>query len=314
MQYPTYAVPRADLAGALIETAVDPGKNIAEIVFPVVPVANESATYPVIKREASLAIPDAIRGEDGGYNRVEPQAEDATYKTIEYGLEGPIDDKKVARYKNDFDLEMITTRNTWGNILLKIETDAKNALFNTTTFTGSDLYTDVSSAPWDEAASDVIGQVQDGIEKVMINSGNVPNALIIGYPTLKNLKSNTAIIARFPGIPVLTDDVLVAGLPSILGIERIIVGRATYNTAKEGQAFSGAWLWGDDYAMIAYLEEGMMDLGGLGRTLVWEEDGGALTVETYREEQKRGGIVRVRTNRVCKFVDVASGHLLKVDA
>ena len=39
-------------------------------------------------------------------------------------------------------------------------------------------------------------------------------------------------------------------MADILGVKRILVGKAIYNTAKEGKAFQGADIWSDDFAMV----------------------------------------------------------------
>ena len=48
----------------------------------------------------------------------------------------------------------------------------------------------------------------------------------------------------------------------------------------------------------------------LGRTFVWSEDSGLLTTESYREEQTRGTIYRVRQNTDERLQFVGAGYVL----
>lgn len=314
IQYSTYASPRLDIGQALMESDAMKQRYIAEEVLPIMPVDTETGTYSVIAREGQLAKSDAARAADGTYNRVDAYAEDATYTCKEYGLEGVVDDKKKNKYISDFDLEMVEANRVWGDLRLNTEAIAAAAVFNTDTWTGSALYTDVSSAPWDAAASDAIGHVIAAGQKVIQNTGIQPNVLIIGQPTWINLLGNTAIKARFPGIERLSLTDIADGLAPIFGLEKIIIGSAVYNSAKEGQTFSGSFIWGDDYAMVARLSDGGFASGGLGKTVVWTTDGNFMQAETYREEQRRANIVRVRHSIQHVIVDKYCGHLLKVDA
>ncbi len=314
-QYPTVPTPRGDLGGALVETDVKQIQWIADKVFPVVPVSLQSSAYDIIDRK-NIAIPDARRAVNSTYNRVDTYFKTATYTCEEFGLEEQIDLSKAASLSQFFDYELAIADSLWGKMRAVFEKLVKDTIFNTTTFKGASLYTDNSAAPWDNAASDIIGHVEAARQLVTKNSGMEPNTLIVGYPTFCNMLGNTAIKARFPGTAALTRDLLEQMMAAILGVDQIMVGRAVYNSAVEGQAWTGSYIWGDDYAMLCRLNmSGGILADGLGKTFHWTADAPSLfTVETYQEAQTNSDVVRVRHFVDPVITDSACGHLMLVDA
>ena len=134
---------------------------------------------------------------------------------------------------------------------------------------------------------------------------------------LQNLLKNDDIIARFPGASLITEAMIRANLAAIFGLQQLLVGSASYNSADEGQDASMADLWADDYAMVAALgREGMpMTEPQLGRTIVWENYIPDVDyVEQYREEQTKSDIFRVEEYTQYKVFDAYFGHLMKIDA
>ena len=149
------------------------------------------------------------------------------------------------------------------------------------------------------------------------NTGSIANTMTIGATTLNNMLKNTGIIARFPGITVLTEAILLANLSAILGIENMFVGKKTFDSANDGQSFTASDVWPDDYALIARISSGSLKAGQLGRTFAWSEfttDPDSVNVEQYRENQTKSDIFRVEHYVQEKIFDALFAHLLKIDA
>lgn len=312
IQQTTKAVGRADLGAAVKEFYGGLIGYAAEMILPAKDVSKESSYLAVIVRE-NLKRADAKHANGSAYNRVNLIAEDLQYACKDYGLEGVLTDKDRANYVDDMESEVETVQNIFTKIMLEQEIRVATAIFNTTTFTGADLYTDVSSAPWDAAGSDAIAHIIAAAEKVRKNTGIRPDCMAIGAVTLTNLLNNTGIKNRFPGAPLLTYDMLKAALASIVGLQEVIVGDKVYDGAKEGQTFSSSDIWSDDYALIFKRSSGPLNGGGLGRILRWNSMSNNL-VEQYREEQSKGDVFRVCQYQDEKIFDPYFGHLLKVDA
>lgn len=317
--YSTYATPRADLGEAFHEFSIDGQSFIADRVLPDLGVQKEDGTITVITRE-NFRSDDARRAEGGTFNRISITGEDLAYLCKNFGLEIPVTDRERRKYVDDFQIELEKISILRWRMLLAREIRVKDLIFNTTTWdsSDSDLYTDNSSAPWDAADSGIIAQVQAAIQKVLL-MGVRPNALIVGEVTAVNMTNNTGIIGRFQNTDIITIEMIRNAMVTIFGLRYLIVGDAVYNTADEGQSYSGSFIWPDDYAMVARVAEGPgmpMTTPCIGRTLRWNDMvnnvGG--TPEQYREEQTKSEIYRMEDYLQEKILEKYFGHLMLIDA
>lgn len=311
------ATPRLDLAEAMYEYDPNAAQFIAPQILPVFNVPKMEANFSKITRESLLKRASTKRNGRGAFNRVDMYAEDASYKCKENGLEGPLFDQDRANYASEFDAEEATTYTIWMKLMMEMEVRVRDLVFNTTTWTGAPLYTSYAANPWDNIATDIIGQVLTSKEKVRLNTGVMPNALIVGAAQLANMLKNTGIKAQFPGAALITLDMIRQSLPAIFGLSRLIVGGQVYDSADEGQDFSGADIWGDDYAMVAVVADpgDRLVKPCLGRTFLWTPITPSIDmVEQYREEQITADIFRVRQYTDEEIFDPYYAHLMLVDA
>jgi len=318
IQKGTHGTPRMDLGEAFHEYTTDRMRFIADEILPVRGVRKKAATMSVTKRK-NLTIPETAHANGATFNRVDLYMDDMSYSAKDHGLEGQITDEDRENYADDFAVEIEKTQAIKIKMKLAREKRIKDLIFNTTTWPSGTaaLYTDYSSAPWDTVGSGVIKQVQTVREKVRMNCGIPPNALIISESSMINLMNNTEIKAKFPGAAVITEAMLRSAMAAILGIQDLIVGQAVYNSADEDQDFTGSEIWSDDYAMVAVLgSEGLpLTEPQLGRTLRWDPYASDLEyVETYRENQTKSDIVRVEQFIDEKVFDPYFGHLMLIDA
>lgn len=318
IQKATHATPRMDLGVAFSEYSVSKMRFIADDILPQLPVAKKAATLSVTKRK-NLTVPNIKRANGSTYNRVELYMDDMSYECVNEGLEGQVTDEDVENYGSDFDAEVLKTQAIKIKMRLARELAVKNLIFNTTTWPSGTaaLFTDNSGAPWDAAGSAVIKQIQTGREKVRLNCGVPADSMIISESSFINLLNNTEIKAKFPGATVITEAMMRAQMGAIFGIQNLLVGQAVYNSADEGQDFSGAEIWPDDYALLAVLGEAGLPLTEpqLGRTMLWEKYASDIEyVESYREEQTESEIVRVKRFVQHKLFDAYFAHLMQIDA
>jgi hypothetical protein len=106
----------------------------------------------------------------------------------------------------------------------------------------------------------------------------------------------------------LPDEDMVA---NCLGIENILIARCPYNLAGENQAYSPGFVWSNSYCWLGKVLDGFYTAGGAARTICWTEDApGLCIVESYRENQLRSNIVRVRMNEIEKVIDPTCGIII----
>ena len=309
------AKPRLDLGVPVMEFIDQQNDFIGTRIFPIFPTQKKAAIFSAITRESITRQADTKRAPRGKYNRDGFGAKDVSFSCEENGLEGPLGDDERELYKTDFDAELVTAQITTRRLLLAQELRVAVLAFNTSTFTGAALYKDNSSAPWTTVGSDVIGQVKTAREQVRQNCGLEPNSLVLSKANLNSLLLNSGIKAAIQYVARLTEQEILNALADILGVRKIYVGNAVYNTAREGKSFVGADVWSPTYSLVAYIPDNGQDLSqpSVGRTMLWTADSPEnVTVEQYRDEEARADIFRVRQNTDELVIDPYFGHLMKV--
>jgi len=314
IQQSTRSVPREDLGVAFHE--YNPGTEgfVADIALPPIPVGLKAATMGVITRE-NLKRADSNHANGASFNRVNLISEDKSYACKDHGLEIPLTDEDRSTYETDYDAEYESVQSVTRKMYIEREIRVKDALWNTTTFTGSDLYTSWAAAPWDVVGSDAIGHIRTAITTILANTGVLADTMLIGRATMESLLLNTAIVARFPGVQVLTRAMLESNLAAILGLTNLIVGWAGYDGANEGQVYETGTIWNEDYALIYKRHTAGRATPGLGRVVEWTGiQNGRDQVVQYREEQTESDIFRVRDFSYEWIFDPYFGHLMLIDA
>jgi hypothetical protein len=315
---------RSDLGGSLMEfdLVADRAGYIATKVFPVFEAATSVGQYGRIPIEQLLQNSETERSPGGTYSRGNFTFDKLTFATEEHGHEEPVDDREAKLYLDFFDAELIAAARAQSKVLINQEKRVANMVFNTTTFTGSDLYTDITTA-WLKAnysSAIPIDDVQDAADKVYANSGLFANALICNRFVFRNLKRCDQVIdslvAQGAGDRATLQDLSAEQVAMALGLDMVLVAGGSRNTAKEGQNASISQIWSSSYAMVARIcTTNDIQEPGLGRIIHWGEDGSNPEglVESYRDETVRSDIIRYRhdVDEVLHYVQC--GHLLKVD-
>lgn len=309
------ALPRADLGEVFGEFNPTTEGFIAREVLPGRETRERAAEITVIKREnAGRANVDHANG--AAFNRVSMATGNIPYAATERALEGQVTSEDVALAMSEYDAEAETTTDVTRKVLVEREIDVKDLVLNTSTWTGAALYTDNSGSPWATTSTDILSQVNAAKEKVRINTGYVPNTMIMGQVPMNHLLVNDDIIARFPGSPIITEMMIRAQLAAIFGMENLLVGKQVYNSANEGQDYVGADIWGETYVQVCRLNTGSLRSGGLGRTLIWTgmDSLGESAVESYDEPQTDSTVVRVREYTHEIIFDEFFAHMMKIKA
>ena len=309
---------RPDLS-TFLEYDLESEKNgyVATKVFPVIDVASQAGVFGKIPLEQLLQSRDTKRSPGSGYARGSWTFTSSTYATEEHGAEEPVDDREAKMYKEYFQAEQISTMRAFSAVLRNAEERVADAVFNATTWAGASLTTAVGTE-WSTVATAVpLTNVEAAVIKVYDGSGLWPNALIINRKVFRNLRRCAQIIdaieATGAGKPAKASDVTVEMLAAAFDLDYVIVAGNSKNTATEGQTPTPGQIWSSEYAMVCRIATGAdMREPCIGRTFHWSDDGSAIggTVETYREEQTRSDIIRVRHDVDEIVLYAEAGHLL----
>lgn len=292
---------RPDLGAAVREFREGPQLGFIGLeVMPIFRTAKNSSTYPVIPKEALLKIEDVDRAPRAAYQRGDWEYERGYYTTLEKGWEEPIDDVESELFGQEAprEAEMVATERAWNHIMRAQEKRIADLVF---TASATNFATHDVSNEWDKyssASADPVGDVKDGIVAFKNQCGSPPDTLIISFDTFHDIPRCAAVQDllkyTYPGIDLanMTAPILAA----LFGVPRVLVAGAVYDSSGKGNDASITDLWDHEYAMLCKTASGQdITEPCIGRTFLWTEDSPTNPiVETYREEQTRSDIIRVR--------------------
>lgn len=310
----TDAVPRIDLSTVLMEAVHQDEHFIGQLVLPVNESEMEYGRYPKFRIASGglLKKQSQKRNQSGTYNESNLSFEWDNYQTEEYGHEERIDDVIKKRMKNFFDAEVITAKDCMRKVMLDFEVNVASTVMNPDTFTvGNPAATYVDA---NLATMDVPADINAAIE-AMNNVGEQPNTLVLSLKLWNLLKRSQKLQTYLYGFLNTTQggsNITTGAVAEAFGLEQIIIARKTVDTSLAGKAPNIQPVWGSDYLLLADIKGGDFREGGIGRTMIWDADseGGLFTTDTYRDEKRRGDIVRVRSNRVSKIINPNAGYLI----
>jgi len=305
----TTAVPNTQLTQYVSEFAQAQEVYSGLVIFPPLAVADKTGQFDRIPAAAMSGLPDVDRAPSGHYNTGEYDVEGDTYSCVEYGWEERVDDSTRNVFRNFWSTDQVAAERGMHHILRRHNArsialvEAQWALSGTT---GVNL-----STTWGDASAGVpITDVQTGIETIFNQTGVEPDTLVIPRAALRYLSVSAQILDRVKytntqtGNGVLPLDLLAMAL----GVQRLFVDKAMYNTAADGLTESLSRQWGD-YAFLCCTGTGNdLRQPQVGRTFVWDADGGLLSVEQYRDESRRSDIIRTRQHVDEKFFGARFGY------
>lgn len=303
------ATPRSDIFALMMQANTDFNKMfIGEQVFPV---KTEDVKRGIYMRanlaNAQLLNADAVPRESGAsYQRVNREFDTDQFDCQEYGLEAVIDDsyeEEVTRFMN---LEATEAMLLERSLRISYELRISNA-FNTTNFTTAAITPVASYLKTNYATCDPVSDV-DTAKLALAKNGYIANSVIMSanlfyFVRRCALLQNQVygVVPRVAGQRALPAEEDVA---RAFGVDNLFIGKAPYNGNQQGQAYSGIFIWGDVYIWVGVIQGGEYQAGGAGRTIQWSNDTtGLFTPETYRSDERRSNILRVRQHTAEKVID-----------
>jgi len=223
----------------------------------------------------------------------------------EHSLEEPIEYEVRETYPSSHDARVDATEDVTEALDLGLEQEIATKLTDTAvvtqniTLSGTDQFSDY-------AGSDPFAVFQTGIDTVKAASGVTPNTLELGYQVWAKLRHHPDLLGRMSvaSVRVLTSEMLAA----LIGVEKVLIGDAVYNTADEGQTVVMGYVWGK-HALLAYVSaRPAIKKISLGYTLQVE---GARYVDRWDEPAVKAEFVRANDYYEPKVVAVEAGYLIK---
>ena len=319
MPYPVGGtILRADIRTAL-EQGLDALKFcIAEKVAPPYQADAKAGQYLFrsLEQRGAQRIDEYRRAPGTTYQEVQNSWGSDTYECQDFGYKTTVDDSLKAYADRYLDLEVSTARILDAKLMLAYEQRVANLLISTASFSATTAITTYSQATL--ASVDFVGDVQNACEKQRA-VGTIANAIVLSYPLWNYVRRaplfQNYIRGNFPTVlPTIISPEQAAEVFFDQGIERILIGGAYQDVGGQGQAYSGSPLWPNTYFFVGKIAGGDFMAGGAMRTIAWSEDGGFKVVESYRDEDKRSDVLRIRQSVIEKIIDQRSGQLITTGA
>jgi hypothetical protein len=226
---------------------------IADMVLPRTPVTAREFIWDLYTKADAFTIPDTKVGRKGVPTEVEFGATEETSSVIDYGLQFtvPQEDVLAAASKPGLDPLGRHTEQTTDLILLDREKRVADLVFAAATYATANKVTLSGDDQWNSGAagSDPIADILGASEGMLMK----PNVLVLGSQTLHGLRQNSKVVAAaYPmgGNAVSGGVVSMGALQDLFEVDKILVGRAYYNTAKPGQTPAYSRIWGKHAALL----------------------------------------------------------------
>ena len=309
-------ITRPDLGVLAWEYAANSSEQgyIGMDIMPVFPVIEQSADYPVIPVESLLKVEPTSRAPRANYNRGDWQFKMQSYSCSEYGWEEPLDDVEARLYQRYFDAEVVTIIRAENIVLRGQEKRIASLVMNESNAVGT---RSVAVAWSDHVNCDPLKDVTLAKQDMLWASGLRPNVMVLSETLFDNLILSEKIQNYMKYVNShLTDgrEVKAAILASYFGVSQLKIADAIVDIAGKGRSKDLKSVWGDNYVSLLKVSSGGQDLREpcFGRCFLWTADSPSnVMAESYREEQTRSNIYRVRQHLDEAIIFKGANFLLK---
>lgn len=312
---PTRANTHTDypISQMMLRRMVNSDDLISDKILPTIFVNRPSDKYYKFNN-AHLRLEDTTLDSRGGTNEIDFDFTTQTFSVKDYGLKHFINGKLLRNSDEVMkkNLRISTARTLTDLLLIDKEKRASDLLFNTTTFSGKTTALSGSNR-WDDITSRPFDNISDACKTILLNSGKMPNTIIMGYEVWSKLRNHPSFLERLPDTSI--KSVTPASFKAYLddgnmNITNVLIGNQTYNTSKEGGTDSFGFIWGK-YVLLAYVNYESITVMDqtLGKTFV-ENNRNSLEVKYYRDsEDQDGETCRVTTSYDLAVIDANCGYL-----
>lgn len=219
-------------------------------VLPIIKVGKRSDKYYTYNKADSYQLSNDMVGPKSLANEIEMGVSTDNYSVTDHALADWLPQETMDNADNPLSPEVDT--NEFLNLNLDIAQERRVAtlVFAAATYPSGNKTQLSGTSQWSKSADDPIENVSLAVETCFQRA----NTLVFGQEAWRVFRKLPEVLdavkgsTRYQGSPGgLATGSEVAGL---FEVERILVGRARYNTAKEGQTASYARLWGKHMAAL----------------------------------------------------------------
>jgi len=279
---------------------------IAEQIFPLVTVGKQSDKYYIFTKKYQFLNTADYRAPGTASKRHGFTLSTDTFFCEEIADSTQLDDETRDNADSVLNIESAKTNFVTDKILLKLESLVA-ALCTTTSNWGTNYSTPTNL--WsDYENSDFLKDFQTGMDAIEDNTGKEVNKIVLANNVWKKLKHHPQLLERMPSNSMKT--ATLDTLKAVLEVDNILIGKAFYNSANEGQTATYSKLWDKDVWMGHVAAAPAKETPTAGYTFVWPRDGKQRGIRKWREEDIHSDIYEGFMNFDLKIVGSDMGYLL----
>lgn len=306
---------RQDLTDLMWELDISVDNFVADRILPTIPVKTTAGNRPILPREELLKIPDTSRASNGTYARGSWNWDTASFSTELRGYEEPVDIISAQIDADYVDDDVISTKLAIQKLLLADQKRVADAVYNTSTFTGSTGYKALTTE-WSDVDCTPRADIETvfGVSESKNGFAKSQHSLIMNRKQLFNVMASTEL----QGSSKYTKNLLELGTPAqvawltnYLELKEIIVVDQSFDASGLNLDFSVGKMYSNEYMMLAVLSPSIASwkTPGLGRQpeydkLVpssWRKPGkkvlGGVLLEEYDAPEADQYIIRAKRQR-----------------
>lgn len=219
---------------------------------------------------ADLAFPKAqsknYTGKIGGYNPNHMQRQDtlmkgeavarrvngvdynfdALFEIGQYGLHDVVTKRDYADVEDPFDAESDVTDALTHLMQVDKEVSLASVIFSASIITQNSS----PGTKWDNASSSILTDVALAKSTIKGSVQAIPNAAIIGYKLAESLRRSEVLMDKLGYKYNRSGELSDAELAKALSVEQLMIGTASYNSAKEGQTATIVDIWNEESCLF----------------------------------------------------------------
>lgn len=265
-------------------------RYVASRVFPSVSIGTQTATYYIMTKKYWFLDQMERRAPGSAYPRTGFSLSSATTTAQMWGLEHPIPDEVAANNQVPMGLEQAGTSFLANQSMLRKER-AWAADFMTTSVWATDG--SASAGKWSLDTSNPVADVQTAVRTISQSAAVDANTMVIGEIVRDRLVNHPDVISRLQYVKEASISAVNSALSTIFGIN-ILVARAIYNTANEGQDASMSPIIDDDALILYVAPSPGIFTPSAGYTFSWAGGGGDGQMYRYYENQTDSKVIKVK--------------------
>jgi hypothetical protein len=262
-----------------------------DAIAPIVNVDKQSDLYAKWSRADFLRLQMGLVADGDPAPQMSYGVATESYFCNVYGGKKIITDRQRAQARNEFALEESVIRFLNEQALLRREKLIADTLF-TTGIWGTDA---TPGTLWSASSSDPYGDIETGMDAVHLATGQYPTDFVVGKDVWATLKHHADTLDRVKGGATSTDParVLPEQVAAVIGVKRLTIAGAVYNSASAGASVSMAQLYDTNDALLVYRPDTPEQFSPSGAyTFSWSEfdnvDATAAQIRTWREDDPMG--------------------------